>query len=135
MPGPAPKDASARAGHKQPVFGEWRDLPPLEKPVLPKLPRGQWSAQTKALWEGLRQDFATQEYGPSEIATAIQLAYLIESAVTDGKATMWSEVRQWMDRLMLTPKGKRDARVRLQQVDSMPALRSITTPNFKRAAG
>ena len=62
-----------------------------------------------------RHDFATQEYGPGEIAMAKQLARLIEEAnrAAGKSAAMWSIVTQWMDRLMLTPKGKRDARLML----------------------
>ena len=116
MYGPAPKRASSRARHGTPGGGEWVDLPPLTDPILPALDNSrEWSARTVALWEGWRQDFATQMYGPSEIAMAVELAHLVDSAIFAGKVTMWSEALKWMDSLALTPKGKRDARICLDE--------------------
>jgi hypothetical protein len=99
-------------------------------------PRFMWSPHTLEMWEGFRHDFATQEYGPGEIAMAKQLARLIEEAnrAAGKSAAMWSIVTQWMDRLMLTPKGKRDARLMLGEPAQVTKLRSLPAQNFKRTA-
>jgi hypothetical protein len=89
----------------------------MTEPVLPPLPEIEgvrtWNKRTLDVWAAWQQDFATQLYGPSEIAMAVELAYLHALAVSEKTSSHWAEVRQWADRLMLTPKGKRDARVRL----------------------
>lgn len=181
MAGPLPKPQEQRARKNRPALGEWRNLAPIETPVLPALPKVMvgddpakcfacvcgrrdfaseralrthigmakqgrhqrlekyvdpahlWSQQTIEMWEGFRYDIATQEYGPSEIAQARQLAHLIELAVRSGSTSMWAEVRQWMDRLMLTPKGKRDARIRLCEKPELRLVRSAPTPDFRAA--
>jgi hypothetical protein len=116
--GPAPKDADQRARANPPERGEWVGLPPLDTPVLPLLPKRTakeepWSARTRRTWASWREDWVTGAFGPSEIAMAIDLAYVFEDAVRDSKPTRWAEVRQWMDRLGLTMKGKRDLRLTL----------------------
>ena len=134
MSGPAPKSAGMRARRNLPAGGEWTTLPPLIEPVLPDLgdvaPGAAWSPRVLALWSGWRQDFATQLYGPSEIAMAVELAYLVHTAITGGKATMWTEALKWMDSLALTPKGKRVARVCLAPAAEGRVV-SIA-PSFKR---
>jgi hypothetical protein len=115
--GPAPKNPDERARSNVPDRGEWSDLPPLTKPVLPALPKrtraeGPWSSRTTRAWKAWRADWVTGAYGPAEVAQAVELAYLYEDAVRDPRAAWWAEVRQWMDRLGLTMKGKRDLRLR-----------------------
>jgi hypothetical protein len=70
------------------------------------------------MWSAWRGDWVTGAYGPAEIAMAVELAYVYEDAVRDSKPTRWSEVRQWMDRLGLTMKGKRDLRLRLESTSA-----------------
>lgn len=116
--GPAPKAPEERASSRIPERGDWLTLPPLEKPVLPALPRrskgeGPWSVRTNRMWSAWRRDWVTGAYGEAELAMAVELAYVYEDAVRDSKPTRWAEVRQWMDRLGLTMKGKRDLRLRL----------------------
>ena len=128
-PGPAP--AETRRRRNVPARGEWIDLPALDEPILPDLPRrakgaGAWSARTKAMWSGWRQDRATTQYGPGTIALAIQLAYLFEDYVRGNEK--FSEVRLVMDGLGLTEKGKRDLRWRVPS-DEEPA-----TPQRQRSS-
>lgn len=115
--GPAPKDSDQRARTNTPTRGEWIELAPLKKPVLPPLPRrsraeGAWSSRSRATWNAWRQDPATGIFGAAEIRMALDAIYVFEEAVRDPKPTWWSEVRQWMDRLGLSLKGKRDLRLR-----------------------
>jgi hypothetical protein len=86
------------------------DLPPLEKPVLPLLPRGRWSARTKRAWAAWRDDPATSQFGPAEVAAAVELAYVMEAFVAGHEKA--AEVRLRMDGLGLSAKGKRDLRWR-----------------------
>jgi hypothetical protein len=129
MPGPAPKDKSQRAHRAQPTFGEWVTIPPLSEPVLPELPPARvgqvltsemtavdfespWHPSTKAIWSVWRTDWVTGIYTDTEVGMALALANLWDDASRNGKAALWSECRQWMDRLGLTLKGKRDLRLR-----------------------
>jgi hypothetical protein len=113
--GPAPKPSEQRRRRNKPERGEWVELPSLEKPILPELPKrgrgeGRWHPRTVAAWAAWRDDPATTQYGPAEIMAAVELAYIHHSyCVGDEKA---SEVRLRMDGLGLTPKGKRDLRWR-----------------------
>lgn len=115
--GPAPKDPNERARTNAPERGEWVDVAPSTSPTLPALPKrgrgeGPWSTRTRRAWTAWRSDWVTAVYGPAEISMAVELAYLYEDTVRDSKPSGWAEVRQWMDRLGLTMKGKRDLRLR-----------------------
>ena len=119
--GPAPKARRQRRG--EPLRGEWVDLPPLEAPVLPALPKGKWSARTKKAWAAWRADPVTSQYSVADIQAAIDLAYTYELWVKFPD-TYKAEMRQMQDRLGLNPKGKRDLRWRVSgpaEVVDMPA--------------
>jgi hypothetical protein len=83
--GPAPKPKDQRRRRNAPARGEWVDLPPVDEPVLPELPKrprgtGRWHPRTVALWEAWRQDPATTQFGPAEVAAAVELAFLHHDA-------------------------------------------------------
>jgi hypothetical protein len=130
--GPAPKPKDQRRNRSVPQRGEWVDLPAVVEPVLPELPKrprglGRWSPRTVAAWDAWRMDPATTQYGPAEVASALELAFLHHDAVNGDEK--WSEVRQWMDRLGLNAKGKRDLRWRAPSehaadAGGAPALRA-----------
>lgn len=121
--GPAPKDPDERARTNAPARGEWTTLAPLVKPILPALPKrgrgaGAWSPRTRATWNAWRKDPVTGVYGPAEIAMALDAIHVFEEMVRDPKPTWSAEVRQWMDRLGLSLKGKRDLRLRMPEGDA-----------------
>lgn len=130
--GPPPKAPEERASYKVPERGDWLTLPPLAKPVLPALPRrakgeGAWSPRTQRMWNAWRKSWVTGSYGTDEIAMAVELAYIYEIAVRDPKPPRLAEVRQWMDRLGFTMKGKRDLRLRLAASDAKDTGRTKST--------
>jgi hypothetical protein len=115
--GPAPKPKEQRRNRHVPSRGEWVDLPAVTVPVLPELPKrkrgsGPWHPRTVAVWAAWRQDPASTQYGPAEIAAAIELAWLFEDNVRGERSAPASEVRQRMQALGLDAKGKRDLRWR-----------------------
>ena len=115
--GPAPKPADQRRRRNQPARGEWVTLPELTTPILPSLPKratgtGSWSAQTKRAWDAWRKDPATTQFGPADIQLAIDAAYLY-AEFARGRISVASEIRQRLDSLGLSPKGKRDLRWRV----------------------
>lgn len=113
--GPPPKDPAQRRRRNEPARGEWVDLPvALERAVLPALPKrsGGWSARTRAAWARWRKDPATSMFGESDLASAIDLAYLHHEWCC-GDVRLATEIRLRMDGLGLTPKGKRDLRWRV----------------------
>lgn len=146
--GPAPQEVRRR--RNEPARGEWSDLAPLEKRVLPKhlptappliirhkdgpseLLEGHWSERTLAAWEAWARDPATGQYGPAEVAAAVELAYVMEDFVRAGTRGA-NEVRLRMDGLGLTPKGKRDLRWRAstEPPEDVRPTRS-RTPSSKR---
>jgi len=69
-----------------------------------------WHPRTVAVWSAWRDDPATSQYGPAEIAAAVELAYLHDAYVRGEEKS--AEVRLRMDGLGLTSKGKRDLRWR-----------------------
>jgi hypothetical protein len=111
MPGPAPIDPARRRRRNAPGRGEWTDLPHLDVPVLPALPRGRWHPRTRRLWSAWCADPVTGTYGPADVAAAVELAYLVDH-VAHGRERLWPEARLRMDGLGLTPKGRRDLRLR-----------------------
>lgn len=105
-------------------------------PELPKAFRGRmkWSARTVAAWAAWCDDPVTSQYTPADIAAAVELAYLMEGMVRGEEKS--AEVRQRMDGLGLTPKGKRDLRFRVpvgeaeaaaqpQHATGVPHLRAV----------
>lgn len=104
MPGPAPKPKHRRVGRSEPLRGEWIDLEPIDKPVLPAADP-DWTEHVKFLWSWWEQDPVTTQYGPADVAAILELAYCFDDLQP-------SEQRLRMDSLGLTPKGKRDLRWR-----------------------
>lgn len=132
MAGQGPAPAEKRRRRNIPARGEWVDLPPLTKPILPTLPRrakraGGWSARTRSAWKAWRTDPVTTQYGPAEIQAAIDLAYLYEEMVR-GKLSLLPEIRQMQDRLGLNPKGKRDLRWRVPASPEVEATAKAAKP-------
>lgn len=117
--GPAPKHEGQRRRQNEPARGEWADLAPLVEPILAEVPGDQeWHARTLALWSAWREDPATGMYGPAELAAVVELAYLTDEFVSGGHPDLKfqrvtpAELRQRMDGLGLTAKGKRELRWR-----------------------
>lgn len=117
MPGQGPPPKGTRRRANEPARGEWVELDPLEKPVLPELPEledgEQWRWATVAAWDAWRSDSVTSQYSASDIAYALD-TILLHNAMTPSSA---NEVRLRMDALGLTPKGKRDLRWRVKHAD------------------
>lgn len=113
--GPEPKPKDKRRNASPPQRGEWVNLPPLVDRVLPELPARDdgWMPRTGALWAAWSDDPVTSTFGPSEVAAAVEVAFLHDDYVRDPSAARIAEIRQWTDRLGLNPKGKRDLRYRL----------------------
>jgi hypothetical protein len=112
--GPAPKPAEQRRNQAAKLRGEWVDLPPLKRPVLPPLskrtPDGEpWPKSTQRAWDAWRADPVTAQWSPADVAQAWDTIEL-HAQMTARTA---SEVRLRMDGLGLTPKGKRDLRWRV----------------------
>jgi hypothetical protein len=113
--GRAPKLKDQRRNPVVPQRGDWVQLPTLEAQVLPGLPErsaieGPWSERTVRAWGAWSMDPASVMYGPAEVQHALDLAYVYEQWVRDGTAALASEIRQRLDVLGLSPKGKQDRR-------------------------
>lgn len=119
--GPAPKDPSVRRNFTPPARGEWVNLEPLAKPILPPY-SAHWrvwvESRDKAgnpiqvrrgvshsMWKAWRSSPVTSQYGPEDIAAICYLAEAFHSLSDTSRLVL-------MDRLGLTPKGKRDLRWR-----------------------
>lgn len=128
MSGPAPKPPSERRRRNPPAGGEWVELPAtVEKPILPPLPRGPWSARTCQTWDAWRRDPATTQYTPADISFALRTIRLVEISHAKPTAALFAEVRLRMDGLGLTAKGKRYLRWHVAEpgeVVELPAGRS-----------
>lgn len=134
----APKDPAARRNRTAPSRGEWITLPAVDpaEPVLqdlPKRPRGtgRWHPRTVAAWAAWRLDPATTQYGPAEIAGAVELAWLHHDSIVKGdpKAT---EIRLRADGLGLTAKGKRDLRWRAPTERAAAEVKPAPNPRTGR---
>jgi hypothetical protein len=106
--GPAPKPSSQRRRANEPARGEWMDLEPLAKPVLPALGtrKDGWSPATRLMWEAWRKDPVSAQWSPADVAYARDTIERLECGAPPD------ELRLRMDGLGLTPKGKRDLRWR-----------------------
>ena len=126
MAGMGPAPAENRRRRNEPARGDWVDLPPIDKPYLPELPDREegWNETTRTTWELWRQDPATSQYTPGEIAYALDTIRLYDDMTAKGA----SEVRLRMDGLGLTPKGKKDLRYRVS-ADDQPAAPEVKRRN------
>jgi hypothetical protein len=102
--GRAPKLPGERRRYNQPMRGEWVDLEPLDEPILGPFDREQMTLRER-LWNGWRNDPVTSQYGEADIAAIYELA-----ATWSERA--FADRDRMMDKLGLTPKGKRDLRWR-----------------------
>lgn len=132
--GPAPKPPEQRRRRNEPLRGEWVDLEPLAEPVLPEYD-AEWAEFTASrdldgnpievrrgvspkMWEAWRSSPVTSQYGPEDVAAACYLAEAFHSLSDASRLSM-------MDRLGLTPKGKRDLRWRTPaEVATVPGRRT-----------
>ena len=122
--GRALKPPEIRRNRHPPQRGEWVELQPLEKPILPPY-RSEWrvwvDAKTKdgetirvrrgvshSMWKAWRSSPVTAQYGPEDIAAICYLAEHFHALSDSSRLTL-------MDRLGLTPHGKRDLRWRTPQ--------------------
>ena len=117
--GPAPKAEGQRRRRHAPERGDWINLPAVDPnaPALPELPKrsrgtGRWHPRVTAAWAAWRLDPATTQFGPAEVAAAVELAWVMDDMVRSGAATLVTAVQRRADALGLTAKGKRDLRWR-----------------------
>ena len=104
--GPDPKPRDQRRNRTEPTRGEWVDLEPLDKPILPAY-QGSMS-MPRWMWDGWRQDPITSEYTEGDIRMALYLA-------REWALMTHAERRQLLVALGMTPKGRRDLRFRTQK--------------------
>ena len=127
MPGPAPKPREQRRRYNQPARSEWVDLEPLAKPVLPPAER-DWSESARALWNALRKDPVSTQYGPVDIQALREFMARYENLQPN-------EQRLRMDEFGMTPKGKRDLRWRtpaeVATIKAQPHLASVQPLKLK----
>lgn len=129
MGGPAPKFPENRRNRSEPRRGEWVDLYPLDKPVLPALSRrskaegGAWSRIARDVWKAWRSDAATGQYTEADVAYALQAIDLVDRMAGAGNAALASEIRLRMDGLGLTPKGRQALRWRIAQPAEVVPIR------------
>lgn len=119
--GAAPKPADQRRNRHAPQRGEWVDLEPLKKPVLPPYDEA-WSVK-RWMWDGWRRDPVTSQYAPADLMAVRELAEMFYELKPN-------EQRLRMDGLGLTPKGKRDLRWRtpneVKTLEKQPKLAVVT---------
>jgi hypothetical protein len=134
-PGPAPKDARARRRRNAPAGGEWVDLYPLEEPVLPALSDDdEWSERAREMWEAWRQDPATSQWSPANIAYAFEAIRLVERDEREPSTSLAAEIRLRLDGLGLTPKGRRNLHWRTAPAEVLehPATNSRSAARRRR---
>ena len=132
--GRAPKLPEERRNRATPQRGEWIDLEPLEEPILPGYDEMHFTIPVW-MWQGWRESPVTSQYGVEDIIAIKDLAV--------GWAEMtFADRDRRMDRLGLTPKGKRDLRwrtpnevktiKRAAEKAQVRALRSVPAPKEKK---
>jgi hypothetical protein len=118
--GPAPKSPEQRRRYGQPARGEWVDLEPFEGPPILREYDPDWATSVviteagatevptgvrRQMWEAWRRSPVTTQYGVEDIAAIEELAAQFYALPPAQRFAM-------MDKLGLTPKGKRDLRWR-----------------------
>lgn len=120
MPGPAPKPPEQRRRRTVPTTGEWIDIirPRLDKPSqlpLSKLKFAKdirWSAENRERWRMWCLDPVSEYWTEGDLSLAIEtLRIYHEMAFVD---LPFPEIARRMERLGLTPTGKRTLRFRIR---------------------
>lgn len=106
----APKDKTVRRNRVKPQRGEWVDLP--EGGGKAPKPPSTWPARTKACWVAWWSDPAATQWTDADRNSVLELAHL-HADLVHGRLSLAPEIRQRMDLLGLTQKGKRDLRWRV----------------------
>src|SRR4051812_20095543 len=118
MPGPLPKDPSERRNRNPKLRGEWVDVTTQRldaaDTILPDRcyvdPDNTWDNYTVEAWDAWRHDPVSAYYGPGDIQLARDTIRLYHLDF-ERNAT---EISRRLDKLALSPKGKRDLRFRVQ---------------------
>lgn len=131
---PEPKKPEERRHAKKPARGEWQDLEPLAKPVLSALPARQpdgepWNPMAKAAWEAWRADPVSRTWGKADIDYALDTLLLYWKFERNA-----AEIRLRWDTLGMTPKGRRDLRLRLPQ-ETASEVRSEANRQRRKTRG
>lgn len=111
--GRAPKHASNRRNRAAPQRGEWIELQPVTEPVPPlpqPAPDGEWSRRTELAWEAWWSDPASTQWGVADKQLISDLAYIYEVWSRKPTGGREEEMRQRLDGLGLSPKGRQDRR-------------------------
>lgn len=116
--GPAPKLPEQRRTRHVPQRGEWVELP-LVAHGVPALPPGEWSRECVEDWNGWWSDRASTQWGPADVRSVARLLGLVRDFEVGGRGTaaLPGEIRQRLDGLGLTQKGKRDLRWLVVEVE------------------
>ena len=118
MPGPPPKRPETRARRNAPAAGEWIPLPadPYKGPK-PRMPRGL-SEPAKAEWKSWWASPMAHAWDQSDHGTLLGLIRMFDAWIAEPAATsMSAEIRQWKDKLGLTPEGRQKRRWALPLVE------------------
>jgi hypothetical protein len=110
MPGPSPKDPSARARRNRPsTHAQLRADPSLEVPSLP--PARGWHELTAAWWRDVWASPMAPEYDPSDVHGLFALAMLVDDFWSADSATLRAnlagEIRLQAQRFGLSPIDRR----------------------------
>jgi len=119
MPGPAPKDPKQRRRVNSPTRGEWIDIwaPELDEPAHPPVNElgiagdVEWSEDLRLRWNVWTRDPAAAYWSLAEVQYAVDTLRIWHDRPDDLPLT---EISRRLDRLGLTPTGKRTLRFRIR---------------------
>lgn len=121
VPGPPPKPPEQRRRSNLPERGEWIDLhtPELGEPAQPplsELPIARdvdWSDASKERWEVWCRDPVSAYWAVGDVMLAVDTLAIFH-AHEQGESLPLTEIARRLDRLALTPAGKRNLRFRIR---------------------
>jgi hypothetical protein len=113
--GPAPKKQRQRRG--TPTRGDWVQLAPLDKPILPELSElpcpvedGDWPYICQTYWEAWRESPVTQMWRADDKALAIDTIFEFARMQAGERSANSAELRIRIESLGLSTKGRQDRR-------------------------
>ena len=117
--GPAPKSPDDRRRTNAPARGEWVDITvkrlaePTQPAITSKRGRGPglWRWRSRKRWTEWTCDPASQFWSDGDVEFALDLLFIIEDEGISSKNL--AVVMRGLDKLGLTPAGKRDLRYRI----------------------
>lgn len=121
MPGPAPKPKEFRRNQSKPRAGEWVILEGTRTEPAPELVGDQWGDEVRKWWADIWTSPMATQWQAGDVHALQDLARLKQAFWATNDLRLAAELAKREDKFGLTPRGRRDLRWVVTEVDAVQA--------------